>query len=155
MRETLVLLLGMLVFVASLARAHKVTVKNSLTMAEKEEDEEEGEWDLEAELLGQGANIYRGYNILDESSHLILSDPSERVLRAVVYPEESAHGLTLEKVKALYQRQVEAETKADSRHPRYTISDFEDILAREEQATKTENAAVDDSIFQRLVSLIR
>lgn len=74
----------------------QVEVKKRLDLPE--EEDEEGEWDLETEILGQKGNIYRGFNILDETTNVIVSDPSERVLRAMVHPEHSAEGLSLEKV---------------------------------------------------------
>ena len=59
-------------------------------------DEEEG--NLEWEVFGTSNDRHYGINILDKNGEVILSDPTDRVLRAVVHPEGAPESLALHKV---------------------------------------------------------
>lgn len=149
----LVVLLGVLLPV--MACADKVVLKPiraDIELEEEEEDEEE--WDLEKEVFGPHMQRFEGINILDENLEVILTDPSERVLRALESPMEDKNALTLEKVKAMYREQMEKQQNdGHQKSATYTQEDFEKMLAREQKVAEKE-AAAKNSVFKRVLDYI-
>lgn len=59
---------------------------------------DEEEVNLEWEVFGPSRDRHYGINILGKNGQVIISDPTDRVLRAVVHPEEAPASLAVHKV---------------------------------------------------------
>lgn len=81
----------------------------SLTAANSEESgsnsiSDEAEVELKWDELGPVEERHYGLNILDSRGEVILSDPTDRVLRAVVQSGDPHYPLDLHKLKAITRR---------------------------------------------------
>lgn len=56
------------------------------------------EVDLEWEVFGPAKNRHYGINILDRNGEIVISDPTDRVLQAVVQPDGAPDSVALHKV---------------------------------------------------------
>lgn len=70
----------------------------------EEDDDDDEEFDLEEEMFGNHDRRNEGINLLDESMDVVLSEPSDRVLRALAAPEGHPKKLSFEKVKRGFNR---------------------------------------------------
>ncbi|XP_037802113.1 uncharacterized protein LOC119596843 [Penaeus monodon] len=128
-----------------LLRAHKVEhekfikkhedeaeVRELESLEPNEEDDEE-EFDLEEEMFGSHNRGRKGINLLDESMDVVLSEPTDRVLRALIAPEGHPKKLSFDKVKKVHRERMArlAEENVD-RSP--FQQDFGEMLDREHGA---------------------
>ncbi|KAK7069090.1 hypothetical protein SK128_004560 [Halocaridina rubra] len=120
---------------------------------DNEEMAEEEELDLEKEIFGPQVERFVGINILDKDMNVVLSDPSEKVLKALAEPGKKENSLNLEKVKAMYQDHIEKQQRESSlKKAAYSQRDFENMLAEEQNIAKKEKAA-DETVLQKVINL--
>lgn len=78
-------------------------VRELESLEPKEEDDDE-EFDLEEEMFGSHNRGRKGINLLDESMDVVLSEPTDRVLRALIAPEGHPKKLSFDKVRGRFNR---------------------------------------------------
>ncbi|XP_066956686.1 uncharacterized protein [Macrobrachium rosenbergii] len=152
-----ILLLGAVLPAVTFAEKIEAKKKheNDVNDDDVNEEEEEGEWDIEREVFGPQVERFQGLHILDENMNIIISEPSDRVLRAISGPKKEGD-LTLEKVKALYKEKMERDERKtrwldeNRKNGGLLNQDFEQLLAKEQKVAE-QKAAADDSIVKRVM----
>ncbi|ROT78364.1 uncharacterized protein [Penaeus vannamei] len=151
-RHQALLLVVLFAFLLPALRAHKVEhdkfIKKHEDEAEareleslesnEEDDDDDEEFDLEEEMFGNHDRRNEGINLLDESMDVVLSEPSDRVLRALAAPEGHPKKLSFEKVKEVHRERMArlAEENVD-RSPLH--QDFQEMLEREHEAVEDDD----------------
>ncbi|XP_068214745.1 uncharacterized protein [Palaemon carinicauda] len=155
MKTSLIFLLLVGVLLPVFSEENEVKKRqNDVNEEEEEEEDEEEEWDVENEVFGPQVQRFRGIHILNENHDVIISEPSERVLRAIAGNNKEDE-LTLEKVKMLYREKIKRDERKESerRNGELFNQNFGKLLAEEQKATG-ESAAKDnnESILKRVMN---
>ncbi|XP_069945299.1 uncharacterized protein [Cherax quadricarinatus] len=154
MKRSITLLLLFMTAVSSLVLAHKLETKRREEAVEDDghEVEKELEEELEAEMSGFNEKRHLGFHILDEDSNIIISEPTDRILR-LLGPDRDPDGHILRKIKDLYGKRLSAEHSARNSHSANTNINFIEMLAREQDANKKSNGE-QDYFIKHLVSMV-
>ncbi|XP_053635979.1 uncharacterized protein [Cherax quadricarinatus] len=159
MKRSITLLLLFMTAVSSLVLAHKHMAQQLETKRREEAVEDDGhevekelEEELEAEMSGFNEKRHLGFHILDEDSNIIISEPTDRILR-LLGPDRDPDGHILRKIKDLYGKRLSAEHSARNSHSANTNINFIEMLAREQDANKKSNGE-QDYFIKHLVSMV-
>ncbi|KAK8383286.1 hypothetical protein O3P69_011635 [Scylla paramamosain] len=141
MQRGLCVSMKLCMLVVLLLEIHLGIINDNKVSAVSSDNEEEV--DLEWEVFGTANDRHYGVNILDKKGEVIISNPTDWVLRAVVHPNDYPASMALHKVKAMYQRLLNGESSQAGDNIPYVEAE---IKAAEEQNNKR-----DQSVFANLL----
>ncbi|XP_042875971.1 uncharacterized protein LOC122263031 [Penaeus japonicus] len=155
-----ILLLALLMLVLPVLQAHKFENRKSINKQEEEarelkdedlEYDDDEEFDLEEEMFGNHNRRQRGINFIDEDLNVVLSEPSDRLLKAIVASEGHPNKVSFEKVKSMHRERM-AKVEENSVDRSLFQQDFKELLEKEHEAI--EKADEDEGFLNKVIEAI-